>query len=284
MDATLTRQGVPLRARLHWHWILLLTPLMTPASLPAQDVGIVSLAAASNADGRPEIFAIGADGNLYHRWRLSLATPDWSEWTLNANGRFSQVIARRSATGRLYLFGLDAGQLVIRAQSGPNGGWLEESFRTGTDLRALAVASGRDGGFQVAAIGGDGGFQVAAIGGDGALWTMAGLDDPPPNAEGWSGWSSQGGQELTKIVAERDGGGRVVVVALGADHRPRTIRQLSALEPDAWTDWTPLGEEEVADLALARDEDRTLWLIESGKRKQGSNLGEMSEDSAEPEQ
>jgi hypothetical protein len=235
--------------------VLLAFLCFSPRTLVGQDVSIVSLAAATNADGRPETFAIGADGNLYHRWRLSVTSTEWSDWTLNANGRFTQVIVVRSATGPLYLFGLDGGELVVRAQAGPNGGWLAESFRTGTDLRGLALATRSDGR-----------FQVAAIGGDGALWTLAGVGDQPPTPEGWSGWSSQGGQGLKKIVAERDGDGRVVVAALSDDNSVRVIRQFSAAEPDIWTEWTQLGNEEIGDLALATAENRTLWLIYSGSR------------------
>lgn len=134
--------------------------VLAPAAItatPAQDVSRVSIAAASNADGRPEVFAIGADGNAYHPWRQSRGPSDWSEWTLASAARFSKLCVRRLSDARLYPFGLDEGQLVVRAHEAPNGSWLNESFRRGSQLRDLPVAQSADGHFSLTAVGGNGG-------------------------------------------------------------------------------------------------------------------------------
>ena len=218
-----------------------------------QDVDIVSITAAANMDGRPEIFAVGANGNLYHRWRLSPVALAWSDWTLFATGQFTKAIAQPGHDKGLYLFGLNAGQLVVRKQASPGGGWLTESLQTGTQLRDIAVAKNQDDR-----------FQVLAVGGNGALWTISGPKDKSLAASSWSEWSQLGGDNLVAVVAERDGDGRVTAVALGADHRARTTRQFSPNELAVWTEWLSLGQQEVGELALGRGSDRKLWLVEAG--------------------
>src|SRR4051812_13852563 len=163
----------------------MLVPVISIAGPQTQaDIRLIAVVGTSNNDRRFEAFGLGADGHIYHRWQQAAGQP-WSDWAENVAGNFTDVKVLR-ASGRLYVFGLDSGVLVFRAQASPGSGFSENSLRTGSVLRGLAVAT--DTAQRI---------FVVAIGGSGELWTLHSLSDSPEaRAEDWSGWDLIGGSQL----------------------------------------------------------------------------------------
>jgi hypothetical protein len=222
-----------------------------PATGSPSDVSLVGISSDANADGRAEILAIGADGNLYHRWQVP---EGWSFWTLLGSGKYSDAALRLSSDGRLYAFGIDNGQLAIFAQVTRNGGWATDPFRTGDKLSKLSVATDSSGHFLVAALK------------DGGVWTITGMGDQALSNNRWTDWTFLGGDNLKALSAARDGDGRVVIAALDNGAQLQTVRQVSRTD-QRWTRWQSLGAARDGDVALAVSPERTLWLFNTGQKQ-----------------
>ncbi len=84
-----------------------------------------SISPALNADGRLEVFALGGDNKIYHRWKQT--TGAWSEWAglgLSQDITFQQVVPLRTPGGTITAFGLlSDGSPAEISQTSPNGGW-----------------------------------------------------------------------------------------------------------------------------------------------------------------
>ncbi len=211
------------------------------------DIKPVSISSASNADGRYEVFAVAADGGLYHRWQTSNPAI-WTEWQLNIAGQFTQVEALRVPDGRLFVFGLDGGALVVRHQATANGAWAAQSVRSGHDLKRAT-----------AAVNADGRPEAFALGGDGALY---GTNATDVGAAHWSDWRLLGGTALREIAAERDGTGRLTVAAIGASGSVSVVQQTTA--NGSWGQWRSLDGHDLVEVRLARSINGKLTLLAVG--------------------
>ena len=128
---------------------LLLGVVVATSSSIALPAPIVS--AVTNADGRYEIFTANVPGAIRHRWQVP-GPVDWTAWTTNVDGQFTKMVVTPSASRRLFLFGLDGGELKIRSQTSPNGAWGAQTLRTGHDLKAIAAARNADGRLEAFAV------------------------------------------------------------------------------------------------------------------------------------
>ena len=223
------------------------------AATTAPDIRVVTVAGTSNADRRFEVFGLGADGHVYHRWQQGPGEP-WSDWEELAAGHFNELHALRVG-GRVYLAGLDQGELVVRAQAGPNGGFPGSALRAGTGLRGLAVATDAAGR-----------IFVVAIGGEGELWTMHSLDAAPdPGADPWSAWEPLGGTGFERVALSRDGDGLLVVAAVGPAHQLYLAQQVTTDPASGWGEW-PLTPAPAGQLQLVLGRDLRLWLLGIGEQ------------------
>lgn len=87
-----------------------------------------SPAMAASADGRLEVFAVGADGALYHKWQTA-PNSGWSDWYSHGDpgpGLIPTPAMAASADGRLEVFivGQDHA-LYHKWQTAPNNGWSD---------------------------------------------------------------------------------------------------------------------------------------------------------------
>ena len=86
---------------------------------------MVSVAAATNADGRLEVFGADNAGTLKHTWQTApdgSCSPPWP--SLGSGRKIVSVGAATNADGRLEVFGADsAGTLGHMWQLTPGGGW-----------------------------------------------------------------------------------------------------------------------------------------------------------------
>jgi hypothetical protein len=75
-----------------------------------------SVAAATNADGRIEVFGIDRTGSIFHNWRIGGEFGTWSGWA-KMDGQLSSIAVARNQNGTLQIFGTNpAGAIFTRNQ------------------------------------------------------------------------------------------------------------------------------------------------------------------------
>jgi hypothetical protein len=108
-----------------------------------------------NADGRLELFVLGGDRGIWHKWQTS-PNGSWGEWHNLGGTDLQQILAANNADGRLEVFALGGDKVAWHKwQTSPNGGWGEWDSLGGTDLHLLAAANEADGRLILVAVGGN---------------------------------------------------------------------------------------------------------------------------------
>ncbi|HEX6684771.1 MAG TPA: hypothetical protein VF062_18345 [Candidatus Limnocylindrales bacterium] len=187
-------------------------------------------AAATNPDGRMEVFAVGTDRALYHKWQL---TPGggWSHWEgLGGPGIRDVPVVGRNANGRLVVIvAANDGTVWRLAQSSSGwGAWIRIGGVSGVTLRGTpAVGQNLNGTLEVFMLGSNQAIYHA--------WQTS------PNG-GWTGFHSMGGIVdgfLGQPAVARNRDGRLEVVAVHADFAIWRSWQLSP--SGGWSGWHSLG-------------------------------------------
>jgi hypothetical protein len=143
-----------------------------------------SLAAGQSIDGRFELFAVGRNGRMYHRWQTQVNNPAvWAPSWIDHGGQFRSLSVASNFDGRLEVFalGLD-NQLYHKWQSQPNSGF-SDWVSLGGSFRTVAVA-----------LNDRGQIEVYAIGTDGHLWHTQEIIEPwffGRRVTGWDRWTAE---------------------------------------------------------------------------------------------
>jgi surface antigen len=223
------------------------------------------LAAARNADGRLEVFAVAASGAAMHAWQISAGGP-WSGWA-PFDGNFTNITAEANADGRLEAFGVAGdGTLFHRSQITAGSAWAAWAPIEGR-LANAALSRSYDGKLQL--FGTDSTRALFAraqvtFGGPWSAWarfegSAAGLA-AETNADGrsevfgatatgaiahrsqsraggaWGGWAKIAGS-LSNISVTRGFDGRLEVFGANALHNVYHARQTTAA--GALSGWSP---------------------------------------------
>ncbi|MDQ7806448.1 hypothetical protein Q5425_22130 [Amycolatopsis sp. A133] len=231
-------------------------------------------AVARTSDGRLELFARGADGQIWHAWQNQAGTTDWSSWSGLGDSFAADPAAIANQDGRLEVFAVAPEGRLRHKWQYPFGwnGWADlggpVTGRPGAgrhpDGRLEVFARHPDGtifhtwqrgpggdwehgefGGQVTgdiavANNADGRIEVFARGTDGAIWHRR------ITGGGWSAWESLGGRVEVGVVpaVARNASGGLEVFVLGTDHAVWHNRQVPATQ--RWSGWTSLGGGPVA--------------------------------------
>jgi len=148
---------------------------------PAMPLGAAG-SVARNANGRLEVFGLGAGDALYHIWQT---TPGgtWAGWTPLGGELTSEPEAARNTDGRLEVFARGTNNALYHiCQTTPGGGWGGWTSLGGAltgDPAAVQNADGR--------------LEIFARGTNNALYHIW---QTTPGG-GWAGWSSLGGSLQT---------------------------------------------------------------------------------------
>jgi hypothetical protein len=159
-----------------------------------------------NTDGSLELFALKADG---HVWHTKQTGQTWDQWSDIGAIDWKSIIIGTNADGRLEVFALvDGGQVVHIWQQSPGGVWSASAFFDRTGWKAIAVGPNADGRLELFAIGADdSGYH---------LWQTA------PN-NGWTNWDHLGGVSWKEITVIPNPDGRLELFILAGG--------------DAWHTW-----------------------------------------------
>jgi hypothetical protein len=204
-----------------------------------------------NTDGRQEVFVLGGDRAIYHRWEMTSGGA-WSDWaSLQGHDLRLPMHVTNTADGRLQLFVLGGDQRIYtRGQTVPGGGWGSWSLLGGTGVKDFAVATNADGRLEIVAVWGDGALHD--------IWETV------PNG-GWSGWAALAGHDLHGEVAlGRNANGRIEAFAVGGDGVVYDIGQLGPNGQGGWSAWSSLADPSLpvtSDLVVANGADGRLFVF-----------------------
>jgi len=180
-----------------------------------------------NADGRLEIFAVGANGSLLHAWQ-PVGSSGFVSWVVMGNGPFTGTPAvGRNLDQRLEVFVTTAGAALSHAwQTSPNGPWSRFDESPGKHVFDPAVIMNVDGTLEVFVVGVN----------DKAVWHQRQM---APNT-GWGNWKSLGGVVSSTPAVARDLNGAAEVLATGQDGAIWRARQTSPAST-SWSTWSRIG-------------------------------------------
>jgi M6 family metalloprotease-like protein len=207
--------------------------------------------AIKNQDGRIEVFAVGADGALWHLWQTAPNGPFAAWHSLGGNVR--EPIAIRNQDGRIELFAVGADRALWHLwQTAPNGPF-DQWHSLGGDVREPVAIQNQDGR-----------IEIFAVGANDALWH---LWQRAPNGP-FDAWHSLGGN-VREPVAVRNQDGRIELLAVGADQALWHLRQTAPNGPfDAWSSLGGNVRQPVAiqnqdgrNEVFARGADGALWRL-----------------------
>lgn len=222
-----------------WDWEYLRQQLLSLSStgpgrpfLTWRDLGGTSLrpypVVGKNGDGRQEVFVLGGDRRLWHRWEQS-AGDAWHDWSsLDGVDLSKPIVVASNADGRLQVFvcGSD-GRIYSRWQTAVSGGWSGWNNLGGELVRGYAVTPNRDGRLELVAVWNDGALH--------GIWQTA------PNG-GWSAWATLDGHKLQGSVAlGRNADGRLEAFVVGGDGSVYHKWQTRAGHAP-WSAWKNMGQ------------------------------------------
>ncbi len=178
---------------------------------------IHSPAIAASSDGRLEVFAVGADGGLWHTWQTALSNGWNGPPILHGHPAGTALVGSpaiaASSDGRLEVFAVGAdGGLWHTWQTALSNGWNGPPILHGHPAGTALVGS------PAIAASSDGRLEVFAVGADGGLWhtwqtALSNGWNGPPILHGHPAGTALVGSPA--IAASSDG--RLEVFAVGAD-------------------------------------------------------------------
>jgi hypothetical protein len=203
-------------------------------------------AAATNHDGRLEVFAVGTDGracHIYQRWFDGLGAP-WSGWEALGARRFTGRIAvERDGTGCLFAF--------ARSRDDASVWWTRQTTPSGT--WADWASTGGLGGEPALARNADGRLEATLRGTDGRIWHQWQVSP----GSGFSGWQPL--HETSRTVPVLDvamrptmwaqGDGSIAVIAPESDGEAYLTARID--RDPFWTDFQLVGSGIVSEVAAA---------------------------------
>jgi hypothetical protein len=180
---------------------------------------------AANANGRLEVFLVGADGALYHAAQTGSAPDAWTPFSaLGGALAPGPVGVGRAGDGRLTVFARGADNAIWTAsQTTPGGAWGGFSSLGGVLGGSPEVGSNADGRLEIF-VRGTNNVQYHR-------WQLA--------TGGWSGWASMGGNVLGDTSVAHDPDGRMEVFARGTDQALGSSSQTAV--NGGWAAWTSRG-------------------------------------------
>ncbi|HEX8567982.1 MAG TPA: hypothetical protein VF648_20255 [Pyrinomonadaceae bacterium] len=199
-----------------------------------------------NWDNRIEVFAVGADRQVYHKWHqnFNIFGAVWSGWEL-LGGRFfeGKIAAETDAGGRVY----------IAARSPlDNAVWINHQITRGGTWAGWTRFDGETFYSPTLAKNGDGRLELFVRGTDNRVWHRW---QTAPNG-GWSGWQVL--NESSRVTAYLNGSsggvavgnnsGGLEIFANSTTSELMNIHQIPAFP--YWSDWAAIGANLTSDPAV----------------------------------
>lgn len=199
-------------------------PALTPVTL------------AAHADGRLQLFGVGADGRVHTRVQRA-PNGGWSRWSTWAGNRSfaptTPLAVVRNKNGRLQVFGVGRdGRMHTRLQRRANGSWAAWAVLTGyrhfPATTPVSAALTKDGRVQVYAVGAGGRVHMKSQRRAGGSWGS------------WTAWAGYGNFPLrTQVSIGMHRDGRLQAMAVGGGGR--VITKVQRAPNGGWGNWSAWG-------------------------------------------
>lgn len=211
---------------------------------------------ALNVDGRLEIFVLGRDNALHHKWQT---TPggDWSEWkSMGGDWHVGPVVSQRK-DGRLGVFMIGTDHAMYHK-------WQDHDHKRWSEWECLGGKWPYDPNNYlynpIVAQNCDGWLEIFMVGTDHALYHKRELG---PGSQ-WTEWESFSGAWLYNPVVEVNEDGRLEIFAVGRDsaiwHKWQNVGDWQG-----WSDnWESLGGKTMGNLVVASNADGRLEVFVVG--------------------
>lgn len=200
--------------------------------------------AATNADGRLELFGLDANGAVVNQWQFHSGV--WSAWNRLGGPAVYAAATGLNPDGRMELFGVDRSGTLVHSWQMPQGGWSGWAAFAGVYVGEPSVVTRSDGLLEVFVRGAD-----------------AGLYDLHQNAAlpgGWTPAANIGLKQLSTVPAgTRNRDGRLEVFAGLVGAGVGNVWQYSA--NGAWSSWATFTGGSPAALTPSANADGTLVLV-----------------------
>lgn len=245
-----------------------------------------------NANGQLEVFRLGNDGRLYHKWRKE-SNGAWSLWCSLDGSLWPGLAVVNDAAGKMEVFGVDrsTGNLEQIQQLADNGSdWSSWRNLGGRFEPSVAAACDTDGRIEVFAVdaathrakhikqmgngrwsswmdlGGSLGPALAAARNQDGRLELFGLAARSgtllhcwqirTNTADWSGWASLGGTIGPGFAVSPSRAGRLEVFAVNQmNGTVNRIYQANASDSTNWTAWEDFGTNSRPGLAAGKSAD-----------------------------
>lgn len=200
----------------------------TGAIARANDVsGYSEPSVGQNANGETEVFKLGDEGQLYHRWRKE-ANGMWSSW-VSLGGAIAPGFVIINNSGEMEVFGVDRStrQMEYIHQLAANGrDWSTWTSLGGTFESPITAQKSMDGRIELFAV--DAGTHHVEH-----TWQID-FDS------GWYPWKDMGESLLPGLVAAKNMDGRLEIFGIAAGNG--TLRHCWQTQPNkGWSNWEDLG-------------------------------------------
>lgn len=202
---------------------------------------VESFVVSQNSDGRLEIFGIGENNDLIHKWELSANSNQWSAWA-SLGGQIDQLEVVRNSVDGLQVFARWKDHSVRYVRQGTPGGTWSAWNSLGGGVESFKVLKNAGGH-----------LEVFGIGANRALFYKMELGGIfPPNT--WDIWRSLGGI-IDTLAVERytytNTGEHLVVYARGMNSGIYYIEKING----TWSSWKSTPSPIIDDNTLVVAED-----------------------------
>jgi hypothetical protein len=215
-------------------------------------------------DARLEVFVIGGDDAVWHRWQL-VKNDGWSPWSSlgkpNGQAHTGSLVVALLPDSRLGAFATAGGAVWQTSQQQP---LITSGWRTWSPLGQ--PGSGQAGDLALV-VNPDGRLQLFTpeLDHDDAVRAIWHRYQTEPMSEDWSDWKPLGkpaGQhQPSSPVVITDSDGRLVLLTVASDGAVWHRSQQTADDPDAWAPWASLGRKEDGFWEVAGAIDSTGRLV-----------------------
>ena len=209
---------------------VLLVVTRSAGAVGAGNVAAPELFTGQNANGQLEVFEVGPDGDLCHRWRKA-SNGAWSSWSSLGGSLLPGLAVITNADGQMEVFARDRATLALVC--------IHQVTANSLNWSSWINLGGGFGSPAVAGRNQDEGLELFAV--DAATHSVRHLWQTNPHGP-WSGWSDLGGSLKPGLVLSRNRDGRLELFGLASGDGG--LEHCWQLEPNTttnWSGWVKLG-------------------------------------------
>jgi len=210
-------------------------------------------AVSRNADGRLEVFVVGTNHALYHKFQTVAGSNSWSGFASLGGYVIGDPVVGQDADGRLEVFVIGSNHALYHN--------VETSASNSNSYSGFSLLGGFIVGDPAVARNTDGTLEVFVVGANKQLYHNY---ESAANSITWVGYSSLGGAVILDPVVSQNSDGRLQLFVIGTNNAVFSKFQTSPSSHGSYSGFFSLGGAVIKDPAVARNTDGRLELFVIG--------------------